>query len=210
MRFSVESNLNELTKRLTRIQKEQVPFATSMALNNVAADVANAITAQMDRYLDNPTPFTKRAYQSRPGTFRTESGARATKKKLFVDIIPGKVQAEYLKFQIEGGVRTPNQRAIFVPSRVAPKNKFGNLTRGNRKRFIAGQGQYFSAGDREDKTPGVYKRESSGKIQPMAFYVERANYKAIFPIDKIAGGVVKNRFGLRFDQALKRALATAR
>jgi hypothetical protein len=44
----------------------------------------------------------------------------------------------------------------------------------------------------------------------MAFYVESAEYKAIFPIDKIAGGVVNNRFKLRFNQALKRALATAR
>jgi len=207
MRFSVQNDLDRLSRRLTNIQREQVPFATSMAINDVAADVANAVTKQMDRYLDNPTPFTQKAYQSRFGTFK---GQRATKRKLYADIIPGQIQAEYLKFQVEGGIRTPKQTAIFVPTRVAPKNKFGNVTRGNRKRFIAGQGQYFSAGEREDKTPGVYKRERKGAITPMAFYVQQAEYKAIFPIDKIAGGVVKNRFGLRFDQALKRALATAR
>jgi len=207
MRFIVQNDLDRLSRRLTNIQREQVPFAASMAINDVAADVANAVTKQMDRYLDNPTPFTQKAYQSRFGTFK---GQRATKRKLYADIIPGQIQAEYLKFQVEGGIRTPKQTAIFVPTRVAPKNKFGNVTRGNRKRFIAGQGQYFSAGEREDKTPGVYKRERKGAITPMAFYVQQAEYKAIFPIDKIAGGVVKNRFGLRFDQALKRALATAR
>ena len=79
-----------------------------------------------------------------------------------------------------------------------------------RKRMVAGEGKFFSAGQREEKTPGVYKRTGKETIQPMAFYVEQANYEPIFPIDKIAGGVVKNRFGLRFDQALKRALATAR
>jgi hypothetical protein len=207
MRFSVQNDLDRLSRRLTNIQREQVPFAASMAINDVAADVANAVTKQMDRYLDNPTPFTQKAYQSRLGTFK---GNRATKRKLYADIIPGQIQAEYLRFQVEGGIRTPKQTAIFVPTRVAPKNKYGNVSRGNRKRFIAGQGQYFSAGEREEKTPGVYKRERRGAISPMAFYVQQANYDPIFPIDKIAGGVVKNRFGLRFDQALKRALASAR
>lgn len=206
MRFSVQSNLDELSKRLTRVQREQVPFATSMALNTVAGDVANAITVQMSRYLDNPTPFTQKAYQSRPGTFK---GVRSTKKRLYVDIIPGAIQAEYLKFQIEGGTRTPKQFAIFVPTALAPRNKYGNVPRGRRRKLIAGEGDFFSAGEREGKTPGIYRRRGN-RIEPMAMYVQQAEYKAIFPIHKIAGGVVKNRFGLRFDQALKRALASAR
>jgi len=206
MRISVESNLKDLSRQLSYIQREQVPFAASVALNNVAGDVANAITAQMPRYLDNPIPFTMKAYQSRPGTFK---GVRSTKRKLYVDIIPGKVQAEYLKFQIEGGTRLPKQTAIFVPTRVSPKNKYGNVPKGTRRKIIAGEGQYFSAGQREEKTPGVYRRVGD-KVEPMAFYVQQADYKPIFPIDKIAEGVVRNRFGLRFDQALKKALASAR
>ena len=206
MRFSVQNDLDRLSRRLTNIQKEQIPFATSMALNNVAADVANAITAQMDRYLDNPTPFTQKAYQSRFNTFK---GERATKRKLYADIIPGQIQAEYLKFQIEGGTRTPKQFAIFVPTALAPRNKYGNVPRGRRRKLIAGEGDFFSAGEREGKTPGIYRRRGN-RIEPMAMYVQQAEYKAIFPIDKIAGGVVKNRFGLRFDQALKKAIASAR
>lgn len=206
MRFSVQSNLDELSKRLTRVQREQVPFATSMALNTVAGDVAKAITVQMSRYLDNPTPFTQQAYMYRSGKFR---GERATKRKLYVDIIPGPKQEAYLRFQIEGGTRTPTGAAILVPTALAPKNKYGNITKGTRKKFVQASGKLFQAGRRENKTPGVYRRVGD-RVEPMAFYVERAQYKPIFPIDKIAGGVVKNRFGLRFDQALKRALATAR
>ena len=206
MRFTVQSDLERLTKRLTNIQREQVPFATSLALNETANDVSRAITAQMDRYLDNPTPFTKQAYVKKNGNNR---GKVSKKNKLFVDIEPGKVQAEYLRFQIEGGTRRPHLKAILVPTRDSPKNKYGNVPRATRKRIIAGKGKFFSAGEREEKTPGVYRRQGE-RITPMAFYVESAEYKAIFPIDKIAGGVVKNRFGRRFDQALKRALATAR
>jgi hypothetical protein len=177
-----------------------------MAINDVAADVANAVTKQMDRYLDNPTPFTQKAYQSRFGTFK---GQRATKRKLYADIIPGQIQAEYLKYHIDGGTRTPFQKKIFVPTDNAPKNKFGNIARGLRKKMITGGGNFFSAGKREKKSPGIYYRKGD-RLIPMAFYVQQAEYKPIFPIDKIAGGVVKNRFGLRFDQALKRALASAR
>jgi hypothetical protein len=160
------------------------------------------------RWTDTST--TRHRSPSRRISVRMESGEVIVQiSRLFVDIKPGKVQAEYLTFQIEGGTRRPHLKAILVPTRESPKNKYGNVPRATRKRIIAGKGKFFSAGEREEKTPGVYRRQGE-RITPMAFYVESAEYKAIFPIDKIAGGVVKNRFGLRFDQALKRALATAR
>jgi hypothetical protein len=56
---------------------------------------------------------------------------------------------------------------------LAPKNKYGNLTRANRKKIVAGGGKFFSAGDREGKTPGIYKRVGN-KVQPFAFYVDEA------------------------------------
>lgn len=206
MRFSVKADFDQIKRNLTRMQRDQVPFAASLALNNLASDVANAITAQMDRYLDNPTPFTEKAYQTRPGTFR---GQRASKKNLIAIVEPAKIQGEYLKFQIVGGTRRPRQTAIIVPTRKAPVNKYGNLPRGRRKNMIAGEKGFFSAGKREDKTPGIYKRIRKS-VEPMAFYVEQANYEPIFPIDKIAGGVIRNRFNRRFQEALQRAMQTAR
>lgn len=206
MRISVKSDLDDLKRKLTRVQRDQVPFATSLAINNVADDVANAITAQMDRYLDRPTRFTLQAYRTNAGRFR---GKRATKRNLFAIIEPAKIQAEYLKFQIVGGTRLPKQTAILVPTRKAPLNNFGNLTKGRRKAMVSGEKGYFSAGKREGKTPGIYKSLRK-TVEPMAFYVDKATYEPIFPIDKIAAGVVRNRFTRRFQEALKKALATAR
>lgn len=205
MNLSLKADFTKLTAHLNRVQREQVPFAIAQTLNNVAIDVANAVTVQMDRYLDNPTPFTKKAYTSGRGF----KGKRATKRDFEAILIPGEIQAQYLKFQIAGGTRRPKQTAILVPTRFAPKNKYGNLTRANRKRAVAGGGKYFTAGDREGKTPGIYKRVGR-KIQPFAFYVDEAQYDAIFPIDKIASGVVSNRLQKRFSEALARALQTAR
>lgn len=206
MRISVKDDLDQLKRNLTRLERDQVPFAASLALNNLATDIANALTAQMDRYLDKPTPFTQKAYQSRQGTFR---GKRANKKNLVAIIEAGKIQGEYLKYQIVGGIRKPKQTAILVPTRKAPLNQYGNLTKGRRKNMIAGEKGFFSAGKREDKTPGIYKRIRKS-IEPMAFYVDQASYEPIYPIDKIANGVARNRFARRFREALERAVKTAR
>lgn len=206
MKISVEADIEKLKHRLTRLQKDQLPFAASLALNQVAADVANEITRQMPNNLDRPTPFTLKAYQFRPGTFR---GMRANKRNLMVLINPADIQKQYLRYQIEGGIRTPKQRAIFVPSDKAPKNQYGNLSRANRKRIIQGKGKYFSAGREEGKTPGIYYRTENG-IEPMAFYVNQATYKPILPVQRIAAGVVKSKYARRLQEALSRALATAR
>ena len=206
MKIDISANLKELTRKLDYIQREQVPFAASVALNNVASDVAGEITRQMEGKLENPTPFTLKAYQFRPGTFR---GQRSNKRNLTVLIDPAEIQKSYLRYQIEGGIRFPKQSKILVPSSKAPKNQYGNLSRANRKRLIDGKGKFFSAGTKEGKTPGIYLRTPTG-IEPMAFYVQEAKYKPLLPIDRIAQGVVKSKFDYRFQQALQRALATAR
>lgn len=206
MRISVEADLKQLKSRLTRLQKEQLPFAASMAINQVAADVATEITRQMPRILDRPTPFTLKAYQMRPGTFR---GYRANKRNLSALINPAEIQKQYLRFQIEGGTRTPNQSKIFVPSNKAPKNQYGNVPRGRRSQIIAGKGKYFTMGQKEGRTPGVYLRTPTG-VEPMAFYVQDAKYKAILPVKQIAAGVVKSKFRRRLEESLRKAIATAR
>jgi hypothetical protein len=91
MNLSIQADFTQLTKNLTRMQREQVPFAIAQTLNNVATDVANAITVQMDRYLENPTPFTKKAYTGGRGF----KGKRATKRDFEAILIPGEIQAQY-------------------------------------------------------------------------------------------------------------------
>ncbi len=207
LKINVSADVSDLKRRLSYIEREQVPFAASKALNETANDVAKAITVQMDQYLENPTPFTKAAYISNRGTFK---GKFANKRNLVAILIPGKVQAEYLRFQIAGGIRTPKQKAILVPTRFAPKNQYGNISRATRKAFIAGKKDYFSAGKRENRTPGVYQKVNKETAKPMAFYVDSAKYKAIFPIDKISSGVVRSRFPKRLQEAIQKAIATAR
>lgn len=205
MNLSISADFTDLTRFLNDAQRKQVPFAIAETLNALATDTANAITAQMDRYLDKPTPFTKQAFLGRRGF----NGKRAKKSNLEAVLFAKTIQAEYLKYQTEGGTRLPNQKSILVPTRFAAKNQYGNWPRPNRKRAIQGKGDFFSAGTREGKTPGIYKQVGN-RLQPFAIYVDQAEYKARFPIDKIASGVVGNRLKQQFAKALARALATAK
>ena len=62
MQVSVKSNIKEITKWTTNAQKKQIPFATSVAINNTLFDLKKEMAKQMDKKLDRPTPFTKRGF----------------------------------------------------------------------------------------------------------------------------------------------------
>lgn len=203
----IKINTDEISKQLRWYQREQLPFATSLALNNVANDVAKDITASMDYELDRPTPFTKMAFMTKAGKFK---GKRSTKRNLMVSIIADSIQAEYLLFQVHGGIRKPKKQAILVPTLKAPKDKYGNITRATRRRYAQPTGTLFHAGERENKQPGVYKRTRRSATEMLAAYEVQTEYKPRFNIFETASKSVATNFTPRMIEALTKALNSAR
>lgn len=201
----IRINTDEIAKQLRWYQREQLPFATSLALNAVANDVAADVTASMDTELDRPTPFTKMAFMTKTGKFK---GKRSSKRDLKVSIIADKVQAEYLLFQVEGGVRKPKKQAILVPTLKAPKDKYGNISRATRRRYAQPTGTLFHAGERENKEPGVYKRTRRSAAEMLAAYELQTEYKPRLKIYETAAKSVNANFNRRMIEALRRALNT--
>ena len=154
--INININVDSVLDTLKNIKKEQIPFAISYATNLTAQDIADEITNEMPRYLDRPTPFTLKAYLTASGKWK---GKRANKRDLTAIIQAGDIQAEYLAFQVFGGTRKPKREAILVPTLLAPKNQYGNLSRANIKRYADPQGTLFHAGKKEQKEPGVYRRK---------------------------------------------------
>ncbi len=126
-------------KRLSDIEKKQLPFATSVALNKTAEWMETDIRLEMRKVLDRPTKFTLKSLYVK----------RATKRKLqaevlFKDFIPKGTPADkYLKPQVYGGSRgqkgfekvlvrygylAPGWYA--VPGAGARLNRSGNMTAG--------------------------------------------------------------------------------
>jgi hypothetical protein len=125
--------LQEVIKDMERIRSDQLPFATSKALNDTAKLVRERTVATMRTVFDRPTPFTLNAFQIHP----------ATKSNLTAKVEFKHERLGYMRTQVEGGTRTLKrsesalkQRGImrggqyWVPGKGARLNQYGNISGG--------------------------------------------------------------------------------
>jgi len=194
MQISVKSNIKEITKFTTNVQKKQIPFATSVAINNTLFDLKKEMAKQMDKKLDRPTPFTKR------GFFINKA-----KKNLLVGVLLMKdIVANYMQYQIEGGTRTTGKR-IPVPYKPnARLNKFGNII-GKKTGLIKKNTQFIAD---LGGTEGVYERTKQG-VKLIIGFERSVNYRPRFPFytiaEKFSNAVFDKKFAKAFDRALRSA-----
>mgnify|MGYP003126729206 FL=1 len=195
MQINVKSNIKEITKFTTTVQKKQIPFATSVAINNTLFDLKKEMSKQMDKKLDRPTPFTKR------GFFINKA-----KKNLLVGVLLMKdIVANYMQYQIEGGTRTTGKQ-IPVPYKPnARLNKFGNII-GKRTGLIKKNTQFIG---NVSGTEGVYERTKDG-LKLIIGFERSVNYRPRFPFYIIAEKFSNAVFDKKFVKAFNRALRSAR
>ena len=195
MQINVKSNIKEITKFTTTVQKKQIPFATSVAINNTLFDLKKEMAKQMDKKLDRPTPFTKR------GFFINKA-----KKNLLVGVLLMKdIVANYLQYQIEGGTRTTGKRIPVPYQPNARLNKFGNII-GKKTGLIKKNTQFIG---NLGGTEGVYERTKQG-VKLIIGFERSVNYRPRFPFYIIAEKFSNAVFDKKFAKAFERALWTAR
>lgn len=198
MRMSIESNIRAVERDLSDAARNQVPFATSLALNEMAKEVQEVETARLEKVLDRPTPFTKRAYAMR----------RSTKRRLEARVFVKTIQARYLEAQEEGGTRTPKRRALVVPAGIR-KNKYGNIARGAVKRNLAKPAVFSGTPRGGGKGPGVYQRKGK-RLVKLVSYARRAKYTPRLGFKRNAARLSSQRFPAVWEKALRRAFASRR
>ena len=195
---SVKAHVNDAKKQLTRIQRKQLPFATSQALNDTAWDARKALRVQAVKKLDRPTKFTIDAFQIE----------KSSKRKLYSVVKIEEKRWKYLKYQVEGGTRRSSGRGIYVPVNVK-LNRYGNIP-GRSKRLVKGVNQFIGT---IKGTTGVWTRHGSKrnkKLKLMVSFKSEVNYRKRFPFYNIVEGVVDHTFRKHFDKRIRAALRTAR
>ena len=223
MQISVKADIKELTRKLNRIQKKQIPFATANALNETAFDARKDVMKAMPKYLDRPKPM----------TVKTVQVEKAHKKKGLVGKVgfPGKgfgrtkwaeTPAEIMARQIAGGIRRPRKKALAVPTKNMKTNKYGNLPRNKINTLLGNKDAYFSGvprGMQGDQNAGIWqrmppnsrrKKRGSGKIRMVVAWEPKASYTKRFPLKRLVEASVKKTFRRNFDSHLKKALTSAR
>lgn len=140
--MKLQIDVSGLTKKLTDLEKRQLPFALSQALNRTAEAAQRSATAALNTF-DRPTPFTlKSVYVKRTNKAQFLSGLAAD-VYLRNEVTKGTPPVKYLEPEVIGGSRRrkrferaltyagllgPNEYAM--PGQFVKLNSYGNVSAG--------------------------------------------------------------------------------
>ena len=197
MKVSIKSNVDEATKWTTNLQKKQIPFATSNAINKTLFQLRKEMMKQTVKKLDKPTPFTQKG-------FLVQMSKKTNLKGML--FIKDAVE-EYLKYQINGGVRSTGKQ-IPVPYKDNAKlNKYGNIV-GKKTGLIKKESQFFGT---VKGVNGIWERQKQDNRLKLIYALTRtAAYEPKFPFYVIADKFVAAHFDKNFAEKFAQAVRTAK
>ena len=189
MKVSVEDNIKEATTWLTRNLKE-IPKVTRKALNDTGFLINKVERVQITKYLRNPTPFTTKGFRL--------SKASDNNLKVYMFIAP--IQANYLWYQIEGGVQPKTVVPVMTNAKAAGRlNKFGNIV-GKKGGLLKTKGDKFGKGSGGRTNVYRTKGRVGHKTTQTLFTIKDQSYSAKFPYYRIGEGVAQNNFDKFFSK----------
>ena len=206
--------------RFLNNNRKQLPFATSVALNNTGFDMRNAFNKGTLSAFNKPTRFTQKAFLT------TKSKKTNLVVHVFAKDKEGSDAARYLRFGVKGGTRPakgyerffsglPNDGTIdayFIPSQIKVDG-FGNVTRANLKKVSAAvqNNKAFIGTPRNSSRPaGIYERDGDKLITRFVSVTSRPTYTGRFNLQAIGDKVINRRFDQHFNKAMTKAIATAK
>ena len=201
MRLNIKSNVREVERGLNDVARRQMPFAVSVAINDVLRNIKRNSEKRLKRNLDRPTPFTLKSFGIRFANKRSLTG------RVFVK----PVQSRYLKWAEDGGSRSPRGRAIVVPVKQR-LNKYGNMPKGALRRAMAKPTVFAGTPKGRPGAAGIYQRlgKANAKLKLLASFENVARYKPRLGFKVGARRTAEARLPGAMYRALKQAVANAR
>ncbi len=219
IRLTIDDKDIDKAKLFVATISNQLPYATSVALNNVAFNVRKDLGQQTTSSFVNPTKFTQSAFRY----------TKSTKANLEAQVFADPTR-RFFPTQIKGGDRRPKPYEGFlrglgggaIPSggRLVPTTTVLNAA-GNPRKNIFGtianklstidQGGVFIGTPKGMGTrgAGVYRR-SRGQLYAYFIHVDRTQYQPRFPMERVGMATAKRLFPSELNKALDRAMQSAR
>jgi len=231
--ISVKSNVDAVSRQLSAIAYDQLPFATARTLTELAKLAAAAERAAMPKVFDRPTPFTVNSV-----------AVQGAKKDMPVArVFIRDKAAKYLAPYEFGGIQfLGNKQANLVPVE-AQTNQYGNLPRGTIAKYKGlpdvfigtvktKHGDVYGVWQRpfmreraKDVTPNVRLRRklrgrhagklkagtnTTGHLRLLVAFHPPAQTKKNLEFGSRAQAVVNANFNAVFGKEMARAVATAK
>ncbi len=197
MKIKIKANIKEFEKKVSVMQRDLVPSATSRAINQTLQKLQLKQKLLQNKYLDRPKPQTLKGY------FIKFSGKKTLVGSLnFKDFVE-----EYLQFQIRGGFRYSDKKNPVPIQGNARLDQFGNI-RGKRRGLIKNKKQFIA----EIKgITAVWERVGKFGVKPLILLTQNfANYKKKFPFFEEAEKFAKKEFPKQLRVAFARAKRKAK
>jgi hypothetical protein len=195
MDFRLDSNIKEFTRELNAIQRQQIPFATSRAINDVAVMAQDQVISGIPRVFNN---IKKWWLKQQPTGIKVQF---SNKSNLHAAV---HTSAYFAKMQEEGGTKQPRTaKNLAVPTaRVAKKYR---TSHGARELMDANKNVFRTS-------KGVFRRTGKKRypIQLLWSFTPTAKIKPRFRFYDTCKAAVQRNFEVQFKMRLAQALATAK
>lgn len=198
----IKTNIAAANRRLNAIERNQIPFATSLALNRTAANAMVSERRNMVSDMVGPVKWTL-------GSLRFK---KSTKRDLTASVYVDKRAIEYLKYTVASRrTKYPRRQVLMVPVGLQRLGGRGRVTQRGMKRYretLLARKDHFEAQIRG--TRGIFQRMPQGKVRLVVLYVDQTQYQRAWDFYANVQRQARREFGGQFRLALAYALKTAR
>lgn len=193
--ITVHDNVREFTRNLNLFQRQQVPFATSRALNDTAVKAQDMLVKGVQIRFNNR----KRWWIK--GNRRTGIRVDFSSKKRLPIVASVYTNAYFAELQEDGGTKAPvNGKVLAIPTTKAPKA----LRRSDGVRRAKMKSNVFVS------KKGVFQRMAKKKLKPLFTWARVANVKPRFKFDVTVRAAVNRWFPIYFKKRIQEAISTAK
>lgn len=174
--ISIKHDLGDLIGKMNDLEKRQLPFATSLAINRTAQKVKQAEEREMKDVFDRPTPYTLSSVFMKPST-KASLAAVVGLKDRATKAVPA---SKFLRAQITGGSRHLKKYEVAlrsvgalppgyftVPGEAATLDAYGNIARSQVIQILSFFRAFPDAGYRANSTEATRAKMARGTKRKM-------------------------------------------
>lgn len=214
MNINISSNINAFAKAIDAFGKNQLPFATAMALNDTAKDVRGNtidrvwpgdVTVRNKRFMQFAlTPISRRNAE----VYATKKNLRAV-----VGNTKSDRRRDYLQRLTTGGIKTPRGRNLAIPARdLTNRTAGGAVRKADRPRNLLNRKNVFITRLAKSGQPAIVRRVGKDRYPLQMLYILEPNgrIKKQFSFYDDANATARRAMGKHFGKRFAQAKRTAR